>query len=79
VINGIIRGKWGFEGTVITDDLTMPPVYHGGFCTAVTEALDAGVDLLLISFDGQQIYRALACAMEVKRHGRPLQSHPLTI
>ncbi|BAE50646.1 glycoside hydrolase family 3 N-terminal domain-containing protein [Paramagnetospirillum magneticum] len=66
VIHGIIRKKWGFTGRVITDDLTMPPVYHGGLCIAVTEALDAGVDLLLISFDGQQIYRALACAMKAR-------------
>lgn len=63
VIDGIIRKKWGFTGTVITDDLTMPPVYHRGFCSAVTDALGAGSDLLLISFDGLQIYRALACAL----------------
>jgi beta-N-acetylhexosaminidase len=73
VIDGIIRRKWGFKGKVITDDLTMPPVYHGGLCTAVTGALDAGGDLLLISFDGQQIYRALACALKARRPLGPIQ------
>ena len=70
VIDGIIRRRWGFGGVIVTDDLTMPTVLHHGFCTAVVEALDAGADLLLLSFDGQQYYRAMDCALDALRGGR---------
>jgi beta-N-acetylhexosaminidase len=63
VIDGLIRRQWGFEGLIVTDDLVMGAVYQHGVCTAVVEALNAGVDLLLVAFDGQQIYRMLNCAL----------------
>jgi beta-N-acetylhexosaminidase len=31
-------------------------------CTAVVEALNASVDLLLVAYDGAQFYRIFACA-----------------
>lgn len=70
VIDGIIRQQWGFDGIVITDDLSMPSVLHHGFCTAVTDALNAGADLLLISFDGEQYYRAMDCTLAAHRQGQ---------
>ena len=70
VIDGLIRQQWGFQGGIITDDLTMPSVFHHDFCQAVTGALDAGADLLLLSYDGDQYYRALDCALESLRQGR---------
>jgi beta-N-acetylhexosaminidase len=62
VIDGIIRGKWNYQGVVITDDLVMGAIYQHDVCTAVIEALNAGVDLLLVAFDGRQFYRIFACA-----------------
>ncbi len=62
VIDGIIRGRWNYQGVVITDDLVMGAIYQHDVCTAVVEALDAGVDLLLVAFDGAQFYRIFACA-----------------
>ncbi|MCP4618709.1 MAG: glycoside hydrolase family 3 protein [Bradyrhizobium sp.] len=62
VIDGIIRGKWNYRGVVITDDLVMGAIYQHDVCTAVVEALNAGVDLLLVAFDGKQFYRIFACA-----------------
>jgi len=62
VIDGIIRGKWNYQGVVITDDLVMGAIYQHDVCTAVVEALNAGVDLLLVAFDGAQFYRIFACA-----------------
>lgn len=69
VVN-IIRRDWGYQGVLITDDLVMMPVYRYGLCNAVEEGLNAGVDLMLVSFDGRQFYRAMACALEAKRAGR---------
>ena len=62
VIDGIIRGRWNHQSVVITDDLVMGAIYQHDVCTAVVEALDAGVDLLLVAFDGAQFYRIFACA-----------------
>jgi beta-N-acetylhexosaminidase len=48
----------------------MGAIYHHGFCKAVVDSLDAGVDLLLIAYDGQQYYRAMACALNALHKGR---------
>jgi beta-N-acetylhexosaminidase len=63
VIDGIIRKQWNFDGVIITDDLVMGAIYQNDVCTAVVEALNAGVDLLLVAYDGAQFYRVFACAL----------------
>lgn len=63
VIDGIIRKQWNYDGVIITDDLVMGAIYQNSVCTAVVEALNAGVDLLLVSYDGVQFYRVFACAL----------------
>ncbi|MEP6840884.1 MAG: glycoside hydrolase family 3 N-terminal domain-containing protein [Bradyrhizobium sp.] len=70
VIDGIIRKKWNYQGIVMTDDLVMGAIYQHNVCTAVVEALNAGVDLLLVAFDGAQFYRIFACASEAFAQGR---------
>ncbi len=62
VVDGIIRGTWNYQGIIITDDLVMGAIYQHDVCTAVVEALNAGVDLLLVAYDGAQFYRIFACA-----------------
>jgi beta-N-acetylhexosaminidase len=64
VVKGIIRGKWNYQGVIITDDLVMGAIYHDNVCTAVVEALNAGVDLLLVAYDGSQFYRIFTCASD---------------
>src|SRR5882757_3896431 len=64
VIDGLIRKTWNYQGIVITDDLVMGAIYQHDVCTAVVEALNAGVDLLLVAYDGAQFYRFFACASE---------------
>lgn len=63
VIDGIIRKQWNYDGVIITDDLVMGAIYQNDICTAVVEALNAGVDLLLVAYDGAQFYRVFACAV----------------
>lgn len=70
VVDGIIRKKWNHQGVVITDDLVMGAIYQRNVCTAVVEALNAGVDLLLVAFDGAQFYRIFTCAMAASAEGR---------
>lgn len=69
VVGGLLRGQWGFDGIVITDDLNMGPVYRRGICRATVEALRAGVDLLLIAYDAKPYYQAMACASAALRRG----------
>jgi beta-N-acetylhexosaminidase len=40
----------------------MGAIYQHDVCTAVVEALNAGVDLLLVAYDGSQFYRLFSCA-----------------
>jgi beta-N-acetylhexosaminidase len=70
VIDGIIRRRWNYRGVIITDDLVMGAIYQHDVCTAVVEALNAGVDLLLVAFDGAQFYRIFACASVAERQAK---------
>jgi beta-N-acetylhexosaminidase len=70
VVDGIVRKKWNYQGVVMTDDLVMGAIYQRNVCTAVIEALDAGVDLLLVAFDGAQFYRIFSCAVAASAAGR---------
>jgi beta-N-acetylhexosaminidase len=64
VVDGLIRRQWDYQGIIITDDLVMGAIYSYDVCTAVVEALNAGVDLLLVAYDGAQFYRIFACAQD---------------
>jgi beta-N-acetylhexosaminidase len=70
IVDGIIRKQWHYQGIVITDDLVMGAIYQHNVCTAVVEALNAGVDLLLVAYDGAQFYRLFACATEASGQRR---------
>jgi len=45
----------------------MGAIYNHDVCTAVVEALNSGVDPLLVAFDGSQFYRIFACASALSR------------
>jgi beta-N-acetylhexosaminidase len=62
IVQRVIRGEWGYQGLLVTDDLTMGAAYNRGLCEATVRALDAGVDLLLIAFDHDKYFDAMHCA-----------------
>lgn len=70
VVEGIIRQKWGYQGVVMTDDLAMGAIYQNDVCKAVVEAINAGVDLLLVAYDGAEFYRIFTCAVDGARQGK---------
>jgi beta-N-acetylhexosaminidase len=70
VVDGLIRRQWNYQGVIVTDDLVMSAIYGHEVCTAVVEALNAGVDLLLVAYDGAQFYRVFACALEAVHAGK---------
>jgi len=60
VVDGLLRQEWGYQGVTITDDLSMFPISLGpGVGEASVQALGAGVDLLLISYDPDLYYEAV--------------------
>ena len=75
VVDGIVRKKWNYQGVVMTDDLVMGAIYQRNVCTAVVEALNAGVDLLLVAFDGAQFYRIFSCAVAALGRGKARCRH----
>lgn len=62
IIDGLIRRDWGHQGVILTDDFTMGPIQgrKGGVGAAVPQALKAGVDIVLISYDPELYYEAMA-------------------
>jgi beta-N-acetylhexosaminidase len=71
VVQDVLRNKdgWNYQGLLITDDLNMGAVYGGGIGLAAIAALDAGVDLILVSYDHDQYYRALYAAWKAWKLG----------
>ncbi|MGK7929227.1 MAG: glycoside hydrolase family 3 N-terminal domain-containing protein [Spirulina sp.] len=69
VIRELIREKWQYRGILITDDLCMKAVYNSqyGIRGAIDKALNSGVDLLLIAYDPELYYEAMASLIQGKR------------
>lgn len=72
VIGGLIRGDWNYDGVLITDDLNMEAIYcgRGGIDNASIKALNAGIDLILISYDPDQCYRVMYALLKADRQGK---------
>lgn len=69
VIAGLLRERLGHNGLVITDDLDMGAVYGRGIGTVAGEALAAGADFVLVSYDPDQLFRALTGAAAALQRG----------
>lgn len=71
VVSGKLRDSVGHKGIVVTDDLCMFPAFYGdgGIEAAAVRAINAGVDELLIAYDPDQYYRAMAALIRARRSG----------
>ncbi|MBP7282542.1 MAG: glycoside hydrolase family 3 protein, partial [Leptospiraceae bacterium] len=69
-IQDYIRVKFPITTILITDDLNMGPMvyYTGGIGNAAVTGLNAGLDILLVSYDGEQIYEVLFAL--IQSHGK---------
>jgi beta-N-acetylhexosaminidase len=72
VVHDLLRTGWKHDGVLITDDFSMGAVYDSaeGIGGGSAEALNAGVDLILISYDADQAYVVLHALMRAEREGR---------
>lgn len=71
VVQRVLRDQWGFQGVLITDDFCMRVVHDapGGVGQATVDALNAGVDIILVSFDPDQFYPAMYALLQAEREG----------
>ncbi len=72
VVDNLLRKEWRFDGVLITDDFSMAAITqrNGGIGKATIDALNAGVDLILISFDPDQYYPAMYDLLNAERTGK---------
>jgi beta-N-acetylhexosaminidase len=72
VVAGLLHGEWRYDGVLITDDFSMGAVYRSreGIADASVAALNAGVDLILVSFDTDQYYAVMHGLLAADRDGR---------
>ena len=79
-IQGVLRGRLGFRGAVLTDDLSMAgAAAFGGIIERVRHALDAGCDMLPICNDRPAVLAVLDGLTEEPeplRHLRLARLHP---
>ncbi len=69
-VNRILRGRFGYKGAVVSDDLLMGAITkHYGLEEAAVKALNAGVDVLLISGNSPkaEVYAAERVVLAVNR------------
>jgi beta-N-acetylhexosaminidase len=72
VVASLLRGDWHYDGVLITDDFSMDAVYRSraGVAEAAVAAINAGVDLVLVSYDTDQYYAVMHGLLAAQRDGR---------
>jgi beta-N-acetylhexosaminidase len=72
VVSGLLRGNWGQDGVLVTDDFSMGAVYASkeGIAAATVAALNAGVDLILIAYDPTQYFTMMNALLAADQGGR---------
>ncbi len=65
VVNNLIRKQWNYQGILVTDDFSMKAAYgdEDGVEWAVVRSLNAGVDLILVSYDNELYYEMMNAAL----------------
>ena len=57
VISDLLRGTWAYDGLIVTDDFSMGAITRGkpGIGAAAVQSLNAGADLVLVSFSEKHL------------------------
>src|SRR5204862_5830491 len=72
VVNGLLRETWKHDGILVTDDFSMGAVTlsREGAAGGGVAALNAGVDLILVSYDPDQYFYVMYALLAAERAGR---------
>ena len=70
-IQEYVRPRFPVTTVLITDDMNMGPMMYakGGIGASAVTGLNAGLDILLISYDGEQIYEVLYALITADQKG----------
>jgi beta-N-acetylhexosaminidase len=79
VITGILRGELGYQGVVVSDDMQMKAISaHYGLDTAIQQALNAGIDILVFGnnsiFDPEIAQKAISIIKQSVKDGKISQN-----
>ena len=71
VVKGLLRESWKHDGILVTDDFSMGAVTFSceGVAGGAVAALNAGVDLLLVSYDPDQYFPMMYALLAAARDG----------
>jgi beta-N-acetylhexosaminidase len=71
VVSGLLRGAWKYDGVLVTDDFSMAAAYEtpGGLAVASVVAVNAGVDLILTSYDPDQYFPMVYALLRAEAAG----------
>jgi beta-N-acetylhexosaminidase len=71
VVHDLLRESWKYDGVLITDDFSMGAVTltEEGATGGAVAALNAGVDLILVSYDPDQYYPIMQALLAAAREG----------
>jgi beta-N-acetylhexosaminidase len=72
VVTGLLREKWKHDGVLLTDDFSMGAVTlsQEGAAGGAIAALNAGVDLVLVSYDPDLYFPVMYALLAADRDGR---------
>jgi beta-N-acetylhexosaminidase len=72
VIDGLLRTEWGHGGLLITDDFSMGAVVRSkdGIGGAAVKALNAGADLVLVSFSDKYLNVVMTALLDADAKGQ---------
>ncbi len=71
VVKGLLRDEWKHDGILVTDDFSMGAVTlsREGAAGGAVAALNAGVDLILVSYDPDQYFYVMHALLAADRDG----------
>ncbi|MBL7684434.1 MAG: glycoside hydrolase family 3 protein [Deltaproteobacteria bacterium] len=71
IIQDLLRNQWNYRKILISDDFCMGPIFHrkGGLKQAGIDALNAGLDLILIAYDPDQYYSLMNGLIQASQKG----------
>ncbi|TMJ03488.1 MAG: glycoside hydrolase family 3 protein [Alphaproteobacteria bacterium] len=71
VVDGLLRERWKHDGVLVTDDFSMGAVTHSreGVTGGAVAALNAGVDLILLSYDPDQYFPVMYALLRADGDG----------
>ncbi|WP_103130077.1 glycoside hydrolase family 3 protein [Deinococcus aerius] len=67
LLSGVLKGELGFQGFVVSDWEAIDQIHPGDYPRCVADAVNAGVDMVMVPFDPERFIRTLRAEVEAGR------------